>query len=135
MLEKLKKRRAFPVASLDGVYVRLLTQGEKPRANKVFKTSSALLTKHDGETDGEFAVRSGSFGENAKTWFVMGLVTCDETGAPAFTQAEGETDDAFAARVEAESVDVDDFVLQEIGSAFAKLSSGERVPIENLVKN
>lgn len=109
MFEALKKRRAWPVADLQGVYIRLLTQGEKPRLNT-------------------FA--------GDKTFLAMGMILCDAEGNPSVPQEPGESDEAFAKRVQEAMVDVDDSMLQRIGDEFTRLQTrGEKVDEEAIAKN
>lgn len=109
MFDKLKKRRAYPVKGLEDTFVRLFTQGEKPRFN--------ALT---GDTKG---------------WFMFGTVLVNADGTQVCPQTEGESDTDFAARVETAMADVDDGVLFLIRDAIETMQKGEAVPVEDIVKN
>jgi len=109
MFEKLKKRRCYPVPGLDGVFVRLFTQGEKPRFNAL-----------DGEAKGQY---------------LFGTVLVNEDGSQCCPRIEGETEADWLARVETEMSDVDDGVLLLIRDAVNTLIKGEQVPVEDIVKN
>lgn len=110
LFEKLKKRRAFPVKEIDGVFIRLLTQGEKPRADAF--TDSAQ-----------------------KAWFILGKCLCDQAGQPCDVQRDNESDNEFASRIRDAFVDVDDGVLFPVLETLKRLSSGELPPLETIAKN
>lgn len=110
LFEKLKKRRAYPVQNLDGVFVRLLTQGEKTH----------VATFEDQDQRG---------------YFLLGKILCNEDGSQDLTQAEGEKDLEFAERVRVSMVDVDDGTISDIVDTYQKLTRGERIPIETIIKN
>ncbi len=109
MFDKLKKRRAYPVAGVEDTFVRLLTADEKKR-----------LKDLDGD---------------AKGWFYFGKILVKANGDQESPQTEGETDTDFIARMEAELADVDDGVLMLVRDAFAALSKGESIPVEDIAKN
>lgn len=109
MFDKLKKRRAYPVKGLEDTFVRLFTQGEKPRFEKL--------------------------AGDPKGWFMFGTLLVNADGTQCCPQSEGEDDTAFSARVESAMADVDDGVLMLIRDAILTLQKGEAVPIEDIVKN
>lgn len=122
MFEKLKKRRGFPVDGLDGVFIRLLTQGEKPR----LKIMRALPPEQCGEYTAEDLHNALSLG------FIL---VSNIDGEQCITPKPEEADVDFAKRVIKELADVGDYELKLIGEAFGKLCKGERVPLDNIAKN
>lgn len=109
MFDKLKKRNCYAVEGLDGVFIRLLRQGEK----KTF-----------GELTGD-----------AKGWFFFGTVLVESNGDQSCPRNEGESTEAFIARVAEAMDDVDDGVLLLVRQAYEKLMRGEQVPLETIAKN
>lgn len=109
MFEKLKKRRAFPVDGIEDTFVRLLTQGEKPRFNQL-----------NGD---------------AKGAFLFGTCLVNADGTQCCPREEGEEEAAWLKRVEEALSDVDDGVLFLIRDTLQKLMTGETVPVEDIAKN
>jgi hypothetical protein len=105
-LDKIKKRRAFPVTIGDEtVSIRAMSKADIKRLSDL--------------TD-------------APDEFILGLVLLDDVGNPAFAPNEGESDRAFAERVAAETVDVPHITKKEIYAAVRKVSG---YIVEELEKN
>jgi hypothetical protein len=107
VLDRIKKRRCYPVKEVEGAFVRSLTRGE---ANRV----EAL----DGEE---------------KTDFILGVALVDELGNPAFSQSPEETDSAFCQRIKEQTKDVDGATITAIIRAVGKVT--QAAPLETTAKN
>ena len=114
MFDSIKKRRALPVPGLDGVYVRLLTYGERKRA---------------------LALEEGKRGN-----FVIGKCMVNQEGAEECPQKPDEKDEAFADRVEVELQDVDPGLVDIVGAEYQRLVKQGGAPMtqeaaEGIAKN
>lgn len=133
MFEKLKLRRAFPVEGLEGVFVRLLDQGQKDRQLKMKHANDArraqLMKAVESASDDEKpqAVREIESFENEGlfNYFTLGLIIVNSDGVQECPQIEGEDNETYARRVRAAMVaaEVDDAALALIGKAYKHLQT------------
>lgn len=106
MLDKIKKRRVFPVQIGDEtVYVSAMTKADIARLQK---------------------------SENAVAEFILGLCLVDEKGNPEFTLNEGESDTDFAKRIADLTEDVPEVTKTDLYRAVRKVSG---YVTEDLPKN
>lgn len=132
-LDKLKKRRKFPVTIGDEtVFISAMSKSDIKRLADV--NSVPTLTKGPDESDEAFAERVAAEEKNhaSPDEFILGLVLLDDAGNPAFTPNEGESDRDFAERVAAETVDVPHITKKEIYAAVRRVSG---YIVEELEKN
>ena len=107
-LKGLKKRRCYKVTiNGEDQYVRNPTHGDNARSTAVSKIPI------DGD-DAEVKQSARS------VWLLYAFAMCDETGELLIPKAEGETDAAWADRIEDELRDVPPENLREVRNAVAK---------------
>lgn len=142
VIEKLRKRRHYPVEGLDGVYVRLLTLGEKAeqlqvnqkdrrKRDSLVKALESATTEDAVADAREDLERHDALG--ISHFFTLGLILVDETGAAVVPRAPDELASHYAARVSHALGDADELSLKLIGQAYADLvKSGEARTLKQL---
>lgn len=139
ILDKLKKRLAYPVEGLEGVFVRLLTIGEKAEQLAVnqadrreFARLKQLLENSPDDVESREALeRLDALGTSH--FFSLGLILSNEDGSAAIPRNDGETPADYAARVSATLTDVDELTFKKIGQAYADLvKNGEPKTVKQL---
>ncbi len=106
ILDRIKKRRCYPVPGLD-VWVRAMTRGELERAAKL--------------------------PDDLKTDFMLACVLVDEQGQPAISATAGESDEDLCRRVAAHTAETDSQTINEILSAVGRI--GKPPSVETLAGN
>lgn len=139
ILDKLKKRLAYPVQGLEGVFVRLLTIGEKAEQLAVNQADrreqkrlqQMLATNPDDVESREALERLDAIGTSH--FFSLGLILSNADGTAVIPRSDGESAADYAAKVSGALTDVDEITMKKIGQAYADLvKNGEPQTVKQL---